>query len=58
MQVHAPNSMLYLDGVSVAFDGFKAINELTLAVAPGDTVLTTTPCGFSSLFKAVPKART
>ena len=36
MQVHAPNSMLYLDGVSVAFDGFKAINELTLAVAPGE----------------------
>lgn len=36
MQVHAPNSMLYLDGVSVTFDGFKAINELTLAVSPGE----------------------
>jgi urea transport system ATP-binding protein len=27
-------SQLYLDGVSVAFDGFKALNELSLAIAP------------------------
>ncbi len=30
------SSMLYLDGVSVAFDGFKAINELSLVVEPGE----------------------
>ncbi len=36
MQVHAPNSMLYLDGVSVAFDGFKAINGLSLTLARGE----------------------
>ncbi|MBX3455456.1 urea ABC transporter ATP-binding protein UrtD [Ferrovibrio sp.] len=30
------DSQLYLDGVSVAFDGFKAINNLSLIVAPGE----------------------
>lgn len=29
-------SILYLDGVSVSFDGFKAINELSLVVEPGE----------------------
>src|SRR3954462_8097258 len=29
-------SMLYLDGVSVSFDGFKALNNLSLTVAPGE----------------------
>lgn len=29
-------SLLYLDGVSVAFDGFKALNELSLTIAPGE----------------------
>lgn len=36
MQVHAANSMLYLDAVSVAFDGFKAINDLSLTIAKGE----------------------
>jgi len=36
MQVHAPNSMLYLDGVSVAFDGVKAINNLSLTLTRGE----------------------
>jgi urea transport system ATP-binding protein len=30
------NSLLYLDGVSVAFDGFKAINDLSLTVEHGE----------------------
>ena len=30
------SSLLYLDGVSVAFDGFKAINNLSFAVEPGE----------------------
>jgi len=30
------NALLYLDGVSVSFDGFKAINELSLTVEPGE----------------------
>ena len=29
-------SILYLDGVSVSFDGFKAINNLSLMVKPGE----------------------
>src|SRR5215813_3655829 len=29
-------SMLYLDGVTVSFDGFRALNNLSLAVAPGE----------------------
>jgi urea transport system ATP-binding protein len=32
----AHGSILYLDNVSVAFDGFKAINGLSLVVAPGE----------------------
>jgi urea transport system ATP-binding protein len=30
------NALLYLDGVSVAFDGFKALNNLSLALEPGE----------------------
>ena len=29
-------SLLYLDGVSVSFDGFRALNELSLQIAPGE----------------------
>ena len=32
----AANSILYLDGVSVSFDGFKALNALSLIVEPGE----------------------
>ena len=28
--------MLYLDGVTVSFDGFKALNELSLVVEEGE----------------------
>lgn len=37
--VHKPrvsDTQLYLDGVTVSFDGFKAINNLALMVAPGE----------------------
>ncbi len=30
------NSILYLDGVSVSFDGFKALNRLSLIIEPGE----------------------
>jgi len=33
---HVTESLLYLDGVSVAFEGFKAINNLSLAIEPGE----------------------
>ncbi|NVK34653.1 MAG: urea ABC transporter ATP-binding protein UrtD [Rhodobacteraceae bacterium] len=31
-----PNSLLYLDGVSVSFDGFKALNDLSMVIGPGE----------------------
>jgi len=30
------SALLYLDGVSVAFDGFRAINNLSLTIEPGE----------------------
>lgn len=36
MTVKAANSILYLDGVSVSFDGFKAINGLSLVLKKGE----------------------
>lgn len=35
-QSHDHNSVLYLDGVSVAFDGFKALNTLSFVIEPGE----------------------
>ena len=29
-------TLLYLDGVTVSFDGFKALNELSLVLEPGE----------------------
>ena len=34
--VPAHNTILYLDGVSVSFDGFKALRELSLTIALGE----------------------
>lgn len=31
-----PTSLLYLDGVSVSFDGFKALNALSFVIEPGE----------------------
>ncbi len=36
MQEAYSESMLYLDGVSVSFDGFKALNALSLTIEPGE----------------------
>jgi urea transport system ATP-binding protein len=36
MVKQASGSILYLDGVSVTFDGFRAINGLSLVLAPGE----------------------
>src|SRR5664279_2096257 len=32
----AKNTLLYLDGVSVSFDGFKALNDLSLVIEKGE----------------------
>jgi urea transport system ATP-binding protein len=36
MTTRATSAMLYLDGVHVSFDGFHAINNLSLTIAPGE----------------------
>src|SRR5579872_7114574 len=30
------SALLYLDGISVSFDGFRALNELSFVIAPGE----------------------
>ena len=34
--IHLPNNILYMDNVTVSFDGFKALNALSITVAPGE----------------------
>jgi urea transport system ATP-binding protein len=36
MDKHTTSSLLYLDGVTVSFDGFKALNELSFIIEPGE----------------------
>src|SRR5438105_7321749 len=36
MRPRSTSALLYLDGVTVSFDGFKALNNLSLTVAPGE----------------------
>ena len=36
MTEKAASPLLYLDGVSVSFDGFRALNELSLVIEPGE----------------------
>ena len=36
MLLHTTSAMLYLDGVSVSFDGFRALNQLSLVIEPGE----------------------
>ena len=36
MTEKARNSLLYLDGVTVSFDGFKALNDLSLVIEKGE----------------------
>ena len=34
--IAAPGSILYVDSVTVSFDGFRALNELSLVIEPGE----------------------
>jgi urea transport system ATP-binding protein len=36
MDTKTTSAMLYLDGVTVSFDGFRALNNLSIAVEPGE----------------------
>jgi urea transport system ATP-binding protein len=35
-QAHTTSALLYLDGVTVSFDGFRALNQLSLVIEPGE----------------------
>src|SRR5260370_4563608 len=36
MDVRTTTALLYLDGVTVSFDGFRALNKLSFAIEPGE----------------------
>jgi urea transport system ATP-binding protein len=36
MEPKTTSALLYLDGISVSFDGFKALNELSFVIEPGE----------------------
>src|SRR5260370_6949566 len=36
MDARTTTALLYLDGVTVSFDGFRALNNLSLAIEPGE----------------------
>jgi len=36
MEPRTTRALLYLDGISVSFDGFRALNNLSLAIEPGE----------------------
>jgi urea transport system ATP-binding protein len=36
MDLRTTQTLLYLNGISVSFDGFKALNNLSLAIEPGE----------------------
>ena len=36
MEPQTTSALLYLDGISVSFDGFKALNELSFIIEPGE----------------------
>jgi len=36
MEKHTTTALLYLDGITVSFDGFKALNELSFIIEPGE----------------------
>jgi urea transport system ATP-binding protein len=37
------NALLYLDGVTVSFDGFRALNTLSFVVEPGEMRASSAP---------------
>ena len=36
MEAKTTSALLYLDGITVSFDGFKALNELSFTIEPGE----------------------
>ena len=50
MTEKARNSLLYLDGVTVSFDGFRALNQLSLVIEPGEMRAIIGPNGAGKTF--------
>jgi urea transport system ATP-binding protein len=36
LEPHTTSALLYLDGITVSFDGFKALSNLSLVIEPGE----------------------
>jgi urea transport system ATP-binding protein len=36
LELHTTSALLYLDGITVSFDGFKALSNLALVIEPGE----------------------
>src|SRR5437764_14533805 len=36
METRTTNSLLYLNGITVSFDGFRALNNLSFTIEPGE----------------------
>lgn len=53
MNEKKPTSLLYLDGVSVSFDGFKALNSLSFVIEPGElrAIIGPNGAGKTTLFR-------
>jgi len=43
MAERVTSAMLYLDGITVSFDGFRALNNLSFAVEPGEMRASSAP---------------
>ena len=55
MDTRATSAMLYLDGVHVSFDGFHAINNLSLTLEPGEmrAIIGPNGAGKTTLFRMI-----
>src|SRR5262249_59748377 len=56
MDARVTSALLYLDGVTVSFDGFRALNKLSLAIAPGEmrAVIRPNAAGKTTMMDVVP----
>src|SRR5258706_2917928 len=45
MDARTTTALLYLDGVTVSFDGFRALNNLSFTIEPGEMRAITGPNG-------------
>ena len=55
MRTHTTSAMLYLDAVNVSFDGFRALNNLSLMIEPGEmrAIIGPNGAGKTSIFNCI-----